>query len=124
MSNTNKNRLKQELREDMLLMYGLVCWGDELWTPNSKNMITMHHINPVRNNGKLTWDNIALLSLYFHEYFNRIENVDKKLAHELNDLFIELNRTYAPPTDQHYNDVDFLTNKAEYKHGLIMRGTR
>lgn len=110
---------KHKLKQDMLLIYGLLCWGDELWIPNKKNIITAHHIVPVRHHGKLTWDNIALLSLSFHQFFNRIEEVDKKLADELNELFRELNRSMNKPTNQHYNDVDFLMEKAEYKHGLV-----
>lgn len=116
-----KNNHKQQLKRDMLLVYGLVCWGDELWVPNAKSIMTMHHIKPVRDKGKLTWDNIALLSLYFHDFFNRIENVDKKLADELNQLFRELNRSMQAPGEQHYNDVVFLTDKVEYKHGLVMK---
>lgn len=110
---------KRQLRQDMIELYGFLCWGDELWTPNNKNIITMHHITPIRNEGKLTWDNIALLSLYFHQFFNRIEQVDKKLADELNQLFRELNRTMDTPSSQHYNDVDFILDKVEYKHGLV-----
>lgn len=109
---------KQQLRQDMLLVYGLVCWGNELWVPDAKNIITMHHIKPTRDKGKLTWDNVALLSLYFHQFFNRIELVDRKLAEELNELFRELNRSMNAPTNQHYSDVDFILGKAEYKHGM------
>lgn len=112
---------KQQLKKDMLLIYGLVCWGDELWIPDGKNIITMHHITPVRSKGRLTWDNIALLSLYFHDFFNRIEQVDQKLADELNQLFRELNKSMKPPEEQHYNDVVFLTSKAEDKHGIEMK---
>lgn len=119
---TNKKQdYKRELKRDMILVYGLVCWGDELWLPSNQNIITVHHILPVRKKGKLEWDNIALLSQYFHDFFNRIENVDKRLASELNDLFIELNRSMNMPTNQHYSDVDFLMNKAEYKHGIELR---
>lgn len=114
-----KQDYKRQLKQDMLLVYGLVCWGDELWTPNNKNIITMHHIKPTRDKGKLTWDNIALLSLYFHQFFNRIEQVDKKLADELNQIFRELNKSMNTPGSQHYSDVDFILGKAEYKHGLV-----
>ncbi len=116
-----KKSNKQQLKKDMLLIYGLVCWGDELWIPDNKNIMTMHHIKPVRNKGKLTWDNIALLSLYFHQFFNRIEQVDQKLADELNQLFRELNRNMKPPEEQHYRDVVFLTSKAADKHGIEMK---
>ena len=113
--------VKQQLKKEMILLYGLVCWGDELWIPDNKNIMTMHHIQAKRDFGKLTWDNIALLSLYFHDFFNRIENVDKKLADELNQLFRELNKSMKPPEEQHYSDVVFLTSKAEDKHGIEMK---
>ena len=116
-----KQDYKRALKRDMILVYGLLCWGDELWLPDNQNIMTIHHILPVRKKGKLEWGNIALLSQYFHNFFNRIENVDKRLASELNDLFIELNRSMNMPTDQHYSDVDFLMGKAEYKHGIELR---
>ena len=115
------SKRKQQLKRDMILLYGLVCWGDELWIPDTKNIITMHHIRAKKNNGKLTWDNIALLSLYFHQFFNRIEQVDQRLANELNELFRELNKSMKPPEEQHYSDVVFLTDKAEYKYGLVLK---
>ena len=100
-----------------MLIYGLVCWGtmDTRW----QNIIPCNiHLG---SKGRLTWDNIALLSLYFHDFFNRIEQVDQKLADELNQLFRELNRSMKPPGEQHYSDVVFLTDKAEYKHGIEMK---
>ena len=115
------SKRKQRLKRDMILLYGLVCWGDELWTPDTKNILTMHHIIPVRDNGKLVWDNIALPSLYFHIYFNRIEQVDQKLADELNEKFRELNKSMKPPTEQYYKDIAYITDKAEYKYGLVLK---
>src|SRR5690554_3788020 len=109
------SKKKQRLKRDMIRLYGLV-WGNDLWVPGTKNILTMHHCHPVRSGGRLTWDNIALLSLYFHDLFNRIEQVDQKLADELNDLFRDLNKSMQPPKEQHYNDVVFITDKAEYKY--------
>lgn len=118
---SDKQRIKSELKRDMLLIYGVICWGDMFWEEDHKNILTMHHIKPKREGGKLIWRNTALLSLYFHQLFNQIERVDRKLAEELNDLFIELNKSMSPPKEQHYSDVVFLTDKAEYKHGLVLK---
>jgi len=65
----------RRLKEEMILVYGLNCWMNELWIPNK-------------------------LDMKYH-----------KLYKELNGLFQELNRSYAPPTKQYYDEIAFTLRK-------------
>ena len=94
------NKLR-ELKKEMILVYGTRCWLSLL----KDNRLTGHHIIPVRDNGKTEWENIALLSNNSHIYFNQIERIAPDIAHELNILFYELNRTFAPPTLDYEEEV-------------------
>lgn len=96
-----------ELKKEMIMVYGTRCWLSLL----KDNRLTGHHIIPVRDNGKTEWENIALLSNDSHIYFNYIERIAPNIAHELNYLFYELNKTYAPPTLDYEDEVKRLLRK-------------
>lgn len=96
-----------ELKKEMILVYGTRCWLSLL----KEKRLTGHHIIPVRNNGLTVWDNIALLSNDSHIYFNYIERIAPNVAHELNGLFYELNKTYAPPTLDYEEEVQRILKK-------------
>ncbi len=100
------DRLK-ELKKEMILVYGLKCWLCGL----EDKRLTGHHIVPVRDHGKTTWDNIALLSRKQHDLFNMIELYNPKIAKDLNGLFKELNMTMAPPQDDYYEEVHKVLRK-------------
>ena len=101
----------RRLKEEMILVYGLNCWMNELWIPNKKDILTFHHILEKRNGGKEVWENGALLSRTSHDYLNYLDMKYHKLYKELNGLFQELNRSYAPPTEQYYDEVAFTLRK-------------
>lgn len=100
------DRLK-ELKKEMILVYGLKCWLCGL----EDKRLTGHHIIPVRDHGKTTWDNIALLSRKQHDLFNMIERDSPKIAKDLNGLFKELNMTMAPPDDEYFEEVNHVLKK-------------
>lgn len=102
------DKLKR-LKQEMILVYGTRCWLSLL----KENRLTGHHIIPIRDNGETEWENIALLSNDSHIYFNYIEKIAPNLAHELNGLFYELNRTYAPPTVDYEEEVRRVLRKVE-----------
>lgn len=95
------------LKKEMILVYGTRCWLSLL----KENRLTAHHIIPVRDGGKTEWNNIALLSNDSHIYFNQIEKYAPNVAHELNCLFFELNKTYAPPTLDYEEEVRHILKK-------------
>ena len=102
------DKIKQ-LKKEMIICYGLKCWlcGIE------DKKLTAHHIIPVRERGETIWENIALLNRKQHDLFNCIENINPNIAKELNWLFYELNRTYAPPTTDYYDEVDKILRKVK-----------
>ena len=95
----------RKLKEEMIKVYGLKCWINELWIPNKKNILTYHHILEARNGGKVEWENGALLSLYKHDYLNYLDLYYHSIYNELNGLFYDLNRTYSPPNEEYYEEV-------------------
>lgn len=103
-----------KLKQEMIKVYGLKCWLNELWIPNKKDILTYHHILEVRNGGKVEWENGALLSLYRHNYLNYLDRYYHQVYEELNYLFYELNRTYAPPTKEYYEEVKRVLKKGGY----------
>lgn len=104
------DKLKR-LKEEMILVYGLKCWLNELWLPTKKDFLTFHHILEKRNGGKVIWENGALLSRSSHDYLNYLDNEYHRLYQELNDLFLELNKTYKPPTENYYNEINYVLKK-------------
>ena len=97
----------RRLKQEMILVYGNVCWLSLL----EDNRLTGHHIIPKRDLGVTEWWNIALLSNDSHIYFNYLERIVPGIAHELNGLFYELNRTYAPPTIDYEEEVKRVLKK-------------
>lgn len=97
--------LKLEMQE----VYGKLCWMDYLLS--KQNPITFHHIVEVRNGGKGVWENGALISLNAHEYLNYLDREYHRIYNELNDLFYDLNRTYLPPTEDYYKELNYVLKK-------------
>lgn len=100
-----------KLKQEMIEVYGNHCWMNELWIPRRKNILTFHHIIEKRNGGKAIWENGALISLHSHEYLNYLDEEYNKIYRELNGLFYELNRTYAPPTEDYYEEVKMVLRR-------------
>ena len=101
----------RRLKEEMILVYGMNCWMNELWIPYKKEILTFHHILEKRNGGKEVWENGALLSSTSHQYLNYLDYKYHKIYKELNDMFHDLNRTYAPPTTDYYKEINHILKK-------------
>lgn len=101
----------RKLKQEMISVYGNYCWMNDMWIPAPKEILTYHHILEKRNGGKVTWENGALLSSKSHQYLNYLDLDFKRIYKELNGLFIELNRTYQPPTEDYYEEVKTILRK-------------
>lgn len=75
------------------------------------NDITFHHIIEKRNGGKKTIDNGAILIRQSHEYLNFLDNYYHKIYNELNNMFKCLNMTSKPPTNEYYNEINYILKK-------------
>lgn len=98
----------KRLKEEMIIIYGGRCWINKWYFGNK---LTYHHILERRNGGKAVWDNGALLLRASHDYLNYLDNNYHKLYNELNGLFYDLNRTFAPPTEEYYEEVERVLKK-------------
>jgi hypothetical protein len=79
-------------KKQLIDLYGPICFlGD---TPNNQNILTYHHIKPVREGKETTIENGALLSERMHWLFNRIERIDKETAEYINKYFQYYKETY------------------------------
>lgn len=93
------------LEKEMCEIYRPDLWGNIDWLEVKKarnNPYTFHHIKEVRNGGKLVVSNGAILTSSAHQWLNVIDNQDRELYRLLNHIFLELNRTKAPPTKEYY----------------------
>ena len=73
------------------------------------NIYTFHHIHKASKGGKASINNGAILTLYPHGWLNIIETLNKsgrEEYRELNKLFLELNKTMAPPCPGYWQEVD------------------
>ena len=80
------------VRDLMIYYYGEKCWLGGV--VSSSNPLTYHHIKPVREGGRTTMENGALLSLRMHELFNILESQNQELADEINSYFLIYRGTY------------------------------
>ncbi len=78
----------------MIMKHGNRCWLNYKITRD--NPLTYHHIKPVREGGKATEENGALVSLLGHEDFNELERLYPDLAAEINQAFIIYKGIYPP----------------------------
>lgn len=73
--------------------------------------LTFHHIKERRNGGKRVISNGAILVRRSHEYLNYLDYCHHKYYKDLNELFKWLNMTMKPPTDEYYEEVDYILKK-------------
>lgn len=80
---------------------------------SKKNPYTYHHILEVRNGGKRTIINGAILTANAHHFLNVVDLKEHRLYDELNYIFKELNRTGKPPTEDYYEEVNKILVKVK-----------
>lgn len=77
------------------------------------NPYTYHHIIEKRNGGRRTLDNGAILTQNAHRYLNYLDMKKHDYYRELNSLFLFLNRTKQPPTEEYYEEVRKVLKKVK-----------
>ena len=79
------------VREQLIHIYGNTCFlGD---TPTSTNVLTLHHIAPVRDGRITTIYNGALITENMHWLFNILESDNPIKAEEINNYLIYYKET-------------------------------
>ena len=92
----------------MLEIYKPELWDNHCWLDyklTRENPYTFHHIVEKRNGGARIITNGAILTLEAHRYLNFLDYKHHNVYKDLNCLFYDLNRTYAPPTEAYYDEV-------------------
>ena len=70
------------IRDLLVYYYGPTCWlGGQV---TEENYLTLHHIKPVRDGGRTTLENGALLSRQKHIEFNMLERAYPEYAEKIN----------------------------------------
>lgn len=77
---------------------------------NRKNPLTLHHINPIRNGGKTTLDNLIYLARLQHDMFNLIESKDRHTAEYLTEYFYRFKQ---------FPDMELRQEVSEYVNWII-----
>ena len=64
----------------------------------------------------LTFNNFAILTKSSHRYLNLLERLYPNIYNELNDVFLELISSNAPPTKKYYEKIEKILKKVpEFK---------
>lgn len=74
--------------------------------------ITRHHIWKKVYGGDNNISNYALLIHKSHELLHKLEKIDHNAYLELNELFLELNRSMQPPDEEYYKKVDKVLKRS------------
>lgn len=106
---------KVAVKNELIQVYGRICFMNQFWVLTKNNPLTGHHIIEARNGGKYTFENIALLSLERHQYLNYLDNEYHKIYNELNCAFYDLKKTYAPPKEDYYEEINHILRKLKRK---------
>lgn len=105
--------MKQVLIQ-MLEIYRPDLWDNHCWMDyklTKDNPYTFHHIKEKRNGGKYIISNGAIITQNAHRYLNYLDYQYHNIYKELNCLFWDLNKTYAPPTEDYYEELKHILKK-------------
>lgn len=106
----NENQI---LVPQMLEIYKPVEF-DWMHTAITKNSVfTIHHIKEANRGGKTTLDNCALLLKKSHRTLNMLESRDYVLYFAWNELFMDINISRQPPSDEHIREMKLLKAKTK-----------
>lgn len=98
---------KKVMQELIRLFNPKIDWMGFIITP--KNYISYHHIDEKRNGGKETVDNGAILSRTSYMLLHKIEHFNKDLYLKWQLLFIDINLTRKPLTEDTLQKICELT---------------
>lgn len=95
----------RSIKKRLIGIYGPICFlGDE---PTKHNVLTYHHIKPVREGRETTIENGALLTEKMHWLYNRIEKIDLETAKYINEYF------------KYYKETQDEDERIQMKHYIL-----
>lgn len=82
--------------------------GDRI---NSPSDLTRHHIIKKQYNGIDDKSNYALLTTSSHHLIHFLETNYNKEYKYINNMFLELNKSNKPPTEEYYNEIKSIMKR-------------
>ena len=96
------------MNEDIKLMMKIYGTYEYDWLGDpfeSESELTRHHIVKRENGGENGISNYALLTKKSHIFLHYLEDNYNKEYNYLNEMFMSLNRSLCPPTEEYYEEV-------------------
>ena len=96
------------MNEDIKLMMKIYGTYEYDWLGDpfeSESELTRHHIEKRENGGENDISNYALLTKKSHIFLHYLEDNYNKEYKYINSLFIELNNSKMPPSEEYYNNI-------------------
>jgi hypothetical protein len=107
----------KQITREMLRVYKPISNLDWLnYKITRKSEMTAHHIIKKEHQGKLEWNNIALLMPISHQYLHLIECKDIETYIALNKVFLMINKQMEEPNREQRELIEFLLEQFEDKH--------
>lgn len=120
------NTEEQNVIKEMIKIYKPVEYDWMGGRISKRNTITFHHIVK-RKNGRTIKENGALLTEKSHQKLNKLEAHNKELFNRWQWLFIKINCSNMPPTDEIITEIQELkeeTTNFIYKDKMKLKLTK
>ena len=109
------------VRDLLVYYYGPKCLlGGQV---TKDNYLTLHHIKPVRDGGRTTLENGALLSVRKHAEFNVLESMYPEYGEEINNYFLEYRGNYPPEVSERIQELISLVDVHAFRKEKHQRKT-
>ena len=84
------------------------------------NPYTLHHIKEKRNGGDNSLSNLAILTKNAHKLLNILDEKCPEAYNDLQNVFMKINESMAPPTEEIINEIDQILYKLLVSHEYQM----
>ena len=108
--------MRSEVKSDIAFMariyntYERDWLGDPIYTIEQ---LTRHHIVKKQFGGENGISNYALLTKTSHAFIHYLEDNYNAEYKQLNNLFLELNRSCKPPSEEYYSEVKKIIKRVK-----------
>ena len=80
------------------------------------NPYTLHHIKEKRNGGDSSLANLAILTKSAHKLLNILDKICPDAYNDLQNVFMKINASLSPPTEEIVNEIDMILYKVLISH--------
>lgn len=91
---------------------------------SKQNPYTCHHIKEKANDGELTIDNIAILTLQAHRLLHKLSKLCPEGYRDFQNLFMEINNRRIPLDEEVYSEIYALLLDIFYHNAYHVNKTR